>query len=322
VLGFRLIGRLGNRLTRPLLVSGLTIGLLAMSAGSALAGGDERSGYGPPPGRHTCTGTPEAPGVLAGVYWGNVSVEGSCVVNSGEAVIHGDLTVRSGSVLLAVFALNDKTGSGHSSLQVKGDLRVKDGATMLLGCDPQSFPCIDDPFKTNKTQPTLSSASSVWGNLSEHKPLGVVVHNTTIGGNVKEIGGGGGLSCKPSGAFAAFESPVYSDYEDSTVKGNLDVIGLNSCWLGVARVKVGGDVHMIHNQLADPDAIEIISNHISGDLLCKKNSQVWNSIDISEVEGELYPRLAAPNTVSGHRIGQCVLASPATKGGPLGPGPF
>jgi hypothetical protein len=84
-------------------------------------------------------------------------------------------------------------------------------------------------------------------------------------------------------------------------------------------VHVGGNLDMLHNQLADPDAIEIISNDISGNLLCQKNSRVWDSADLSE---SLYPRLAEPNSVDGHRIGQCVLASPASEGGPSGPGPF
>jgi hypothetical protein len=78
---------------------------------------------------------------------------------------------------------------------------------------------------------------------------------------------------------------------------------------------------LINNQLADPDAIEILANQISGNLLCLKNSQVWNSAE-AVPGGELFPRDAEPNTVSGHRVGQCVLASPETAGGPSGPGPF
>lgn len=295
-----------RRLSLLLGVGGLALGMLAANATGAAA--DQRA---------SCSGSFQSPGVLAGTYSSNVTVAGVCAVNAGPALIKGNLTLSPGAAVVAAFGLNDQTASGSSSLTVKGNLKVQQGAALLLGCDPQSFPCVDDP---NPEQPTLSSPGAVSGNLSEQQPLGVVVHDSTIGGNVQETGGGGGLTCEPSGVFGAFGSPVYSDYEDSTVKGNLDVIGLTSCWLGVARVHVGGSLDMLHDQLADPDAIEIISNAISGNLLCQQNSQVWDSADQSE--NGLYPRLAEPNSVGGHRVGQCVLASPATEGGPSGPGPF
>jgi hypothetical protein len=300
------VSELGRRLSLLLGAGGLALGVLGANATGAAA---DRPA--------NCSGSFESPGVLSGTYSSNVTVEGACAVNAGPALIKGNLTLRPGAAVVAAFGLDDRTGSGSSSLTVNGNLQVQRGAALLLGCDPQSFPCIDDP---NPEQPTLSSPGVVSGNLSEQQPLGVVVHDSTIGGNVQETGGGGGLTCEPSGVFAAFGSPVYSDYEDSMVNGNLDVIGLTSCWLGVARVHVGGNLDMLHNQLADPDAIEIISNDISGNLLCQKNSRVWDSADLSE--NGLYPRLSEPNSVGGHRIGQCVLASPASEGGPSGPGPF
>jgi hypothetical protein len=301
----RSIGRFGRVLGGWLATGGMALGVLATSASPAAAAGP-----------HVCSGTFAAPGVLAGKYSSNVAVQGACAVNAGAALVAGNLTVRPGSALVAAFALNDQAGSGSSSLTVRGNLEVQSGAAMVLGCDPQSFPCIDDP---NPESPTLSSAGHVSGNLSEQQPLGVVVHNTTINGNVVESGGGGGLTCEPSGVFSLFGSPVYSDYEDSTVRGNLSVSGLTSCWLGVARVHVSGNLSMTGDQLADPDAIEILSNRVSGNLICQQNSQVWDSADESE---NLYPRAPEPNTVLGHRVGQCQLASPATEGGAAGPGPF
>jgi hypothetical protein len=286
-------------------VSGMALGVMTMSASPAAAAGP-----------HVCAGTVASPGVLAGKYSANVIVQGACAVNGGAAIVAGNLTVRPGAVLVAAFALNDQSGNGSSSLTVRGNLEIQNGAAMILGCDPQSFACIDDP---NHESPTLSSAGRVSGNLIEQQPLGVVVHNSTIAGNVVESGGGGGLTCEPSGVFALFGSPVYSDYEDSTIRGNLSVTGLDSCWLGVARVRVSGNLSMVNDQLADPDAIEILSNHIAGNLLCQQNSQVWDSAEESK---SLYPRAPEPNTVLGHRIGQCVLASPASEGGPPGPGPF
>ena len=238
------------------------------------------------------------------------------MVNAGPALIAGSLTVSPGSVLLAAFA--------SSKLTVQGNLRVRPGATLILGCEPQSaYVCLDNSAG--------SSQGSVSGNLSAEQPLGVVVHSSTINGNVQETGGGGGFTCDNKGpkvgGFPVFGAafgglPVFSGFEDSTVNGNLSVIGLTSCWLGVARTHVSGNVNLINNQLADADAIEILTNQISGNLLCQRNSQVWDNAETTP-GGELFPRDATPpNTVSGNRVGQCVLASPTTAGGPSGPGPF
>ena len=119
-----------------------------------------------------------------------------------------------------------------------------------------------------------------------------------------------------------FGSPVYSAYEDSWIHGNVSVSGMTSCWLGLARDHVRGNVRIVRDQLADPDAIEIVFNHISGNLVCRANSAVWDSAEAVFGQTALYPRTPQPNTVHGDRVGQCVLASPATQGGPLGPGRF
>lgn len=327
--GIRLSGPLAYRLCRLVVAGGLVLGVIAMNTGSAAAGGptDRTPGrlHSRPGGwfhdrrpnrSQVCTGTPEAPGALAGTYFGTVFVEGVCAVNAGQARVFGNLIVRPGSTLVAAFALNDETGSGSSSLSVVGSLRVQDGAAALLGCEAEHSPCIDDP---HPEAPTLSSQDRVYGDLQEQQPLGVVVHNSIVFGNVVERGGGGGSNCEPSGIFTVFGSPVYSDYEDTGIYGNLEVNGLDSCWMGVIRDHIGGSVRLIDNQLADPDAIEILSNQVRGNLVCLRNSQTWDSAD----EGEsLYPRAPEPNSVGGRRFGQCVLASPATEGGPLGPEPF
>ncbi len=232
-------------------VVGLTLALTLGSLGAASASASAQNG--------TCSGTPGSPGVLAGTYTGNVTIQGACAVNAGPALVKGNLTVRPGSALVAGFGLNDALGSGSSSLTVKGNVLIQSGAAALIGCFPTSFPCIDDP---NPASPTLSSPVRIAGNLVEQSPLGVVMHDGSVSGNVVETGGGGGLTCEPSGIFALFQSPVYSDYEDSTVRGNLEISGLTSCWLGIARVHVSGNMRLAGNQLADPDAIEIIANEI------------------------------------------------------------
>lgn len=264
---------------------------------------------------HTCSGSPSAPGVLSGSF-DSVRVSGFCVVNQGPATVSDDLNVLPGGVLVAAFGLNDRTGRGHSRLTVGGDLHVGKGATLLLGCLPTSSPCVDDP---NPNQPTLSSRGRVGGDLTSDEPLGVIVHDSHIGGDVHQEGGGGGFTCQPTGFFAFMGSPVFSAYEDSSVGGDLHITGLASCWVGVTRTTIGGDARFINNQLHDKDAIEIETNTIGGDLVCTGNSRVWDGHELSH---KLFPRADSPNTVGGARTGQCVLSSKTTEDGQKGPGPF
>jgi hypothetical protein len=115
------------------------------------------------------------------------------------------------------------------------------------------------------------------GNIIATNALGVIVHDTTVGGNVIQHRGGGGFTCDPQGVFALLGPPAYTAYA------------------------------------------EIVLNHIHGNLNCRRNSMVWDSGDLTD---NLFPRDPQPNTVDGKRRGQCVLSSPTTEGGPLGPGPF
>jgi hypothetical protein len=257
----------------------------------------------------TCSGTVDSPGTLVGTISGNVQVSGVCFVDAGPLVVNGNLTVQAGAALIAAF------GATGSDVTINGNLDLKNGAAMVLGCNPVSSPCFDD----NPDNPTLTVTATVNGNMTSSQALGVVVHNTTVGGNVEQHGGGGGFNCDPSGVFAAFGSPVFSTYEDSSVGGNLDISNVSSCWMGTARVDIGGNASYVNNQLADPDAIEIVLNHIHGNLSCQGNSMVWDSGDLSD---NLFPRAPQPNTVDGKRSGQCVLSSPTSPGGPSGPGSF
>jgi hypothetical protein len=269
-------------------------------------------------GPHTCSGTSKKPGVLAGTYPSGVVVSGTCEVNAGQAHVEGTLTLKPNSVLIAAFGLNHRTKHGGSSLTVTGTVDVGRGATMVLGCNPKSFPCIDD----NQHKPKLTSRGAISGNLKESSPLGVLVHSSRIGGSIAENGGGGGLSCKPAGPFTLFKSPVYSDYEDNTVIGSISVSNLKTCWLGFARDHVVGHLTVTGNKVVDPDAIEILSNTVHKNLVCSGNTRVWDSAETSSTPGVLFPRVPQPNIVDGKREGQCVLASPTTMGGPAGPSPF
>jgi hypothetical protein len=230
-----------------------TLGLLGAGAASAAPAGHRGGPF-------TCSGTSKSPGVLAGRH-SSVLVRGTCVVNAGPASVRRDVVVTPGSVLLAAYARH------ASNLTVGGNLVVRFGGTLLMGCDAAHFACIDDPHQKH---PTLNSSSSVGGSLIAAGALGVVVHNSSIRGSVSERGGGGGLSCTPAGVFKQFKSPVYSDYEDTWVGRTLTVTGLRSCWLGVIRDHAH-NVLLQGNRLADPDANEVVSNFVSGRLACFAN---------------------------------------------------
>ena len=243
---------------------------------------------------NVCSGTFASPGVLSGTHWSDVVVRGACTVNGGHAVVHGDLIVSRGSALIAAFGMNDRTGSGTSSLKVTGSVRVGRDAVAILGCEPEAFSCIDDPHQNH---PTLSSSDTILRNLNAMDALGLIVHNSTIDGFAKEIGGGGGETCTPpSGSlFEAFGSPAYSDFEDNWIGRSLMVKGVTSCWFGALRNDVQRDMTISRNSMLDPDAMEVLTNVVHGSMSCYRNSP---TIHFGDSMGE-------PNVVYGSAEGQC-----------------
>jgi len=246
--------------------------------------------------RYTCSGSFDNPGVLSGTYPTNVVVSGFCVT-AGPTTVSGNLFVQRGSALIA----DDFTTTGN--------IHVGRGATLVGGPTEEG----------DESGPPPAPSFHVGGNLVATQPLGVVLHGSDIAGNVVETGGGGGFTCDPSGIFAAFDSPVFSVIgEGSHVGGNVTISGLTSCWLGLTHSRFDGNIHVLNNQLADPDAVEILDNDIAGNIVCEQNSMMWDSADITEA---LYPRQWEQNRVSGIRVGQCVVAPPLTPGG-ASPGAF
>lgn len=264
---------LGGR-ARFVLAAG-TVALVgfAASTASAVAGANA-----------TCSGDfsnfPSSVGVLSGTYNGNVQINGACAVTAGPAVVNGNLTLQPGSTLVAAF----KGGS----LTVNGNLVVQNGATLIAGCNPISFTCVDDPNATTLIK--------IGGNLTANQPLGLVTHNMTVGGNETINGGGGGLDCDSTpGIFGLFQSPAYIDNEDSAVNGNLTITNVQTCWLGTLRVNVGGNLVDTNNTMADPDAGEVVSNTVNGNIVCLNNSPAVQFGDSGGV----------PNQVRGNATGQC-----------------
>jgi hypothetical protein len=88
---------------------------------------------------------------------------------------------------------------------------------------------------------------------------------------------------------------TFSTFEDNTINGNLSVVGVRSCWLGVFRNTVNGDVLIQNNTMADPDANEVTDNVISGDLACYNNSP----------QAQVGDSGGGPNVVGGQKLGEC-----------------
>jgi hypothetical protein len=250
---------------------------------------------------YVCSGTVNAPGVLTGTF-DDVLVQGVCFVPAGPAVVKGSVTVAPDGALVAAFA--------GGQLTVKKDVVVSKDGTAILGCFASSFPCLDDP---NQNSPTLNGPVVIKRDISAVGSLGVLMHDGTVGRDVSEVGGGGGVTCDPSGAFAAFGSPPYSDFEDSTVGRDLSVTGLQSCWFGTLRVNVGRDVTYANNTFADPDASEVHTNVVGRDMSCSGNSPAVQYGDA--ING-------GPNQVRRNATGECgfgvLLPNPAPTG-PLTP---
>ena len=255
----------------------------------------------------TCAGTLGSPASLAGGTYSTLTVTGVCAVNAGRVVVTGSVTIQDGAALLASYATD--LGSGVSSLTVEGNISVGSGSTLFLGCEANHFNCFDDP---NQVAPTLSSSDTVDGSVTGAGALGIVIHDSAIGNDVVETGGGGGVNCAPAGPFTLIPgggSPVYSDYEDSSIGGNLRATGLGSCWFGAIRDQIGGSLTYVGNTLADPDASENLSNQIGGNILCSGNSPAVQYGDSG----------ASPNVVGGFATGECSFNAEAPNPAPSGP---
>jgi hypothetical protein len=278
-------------------IGALILGAITTSPGRAAAA--NRGGS------QTCTGTVDSPGTLAGSY-SNVVIKGACVANAGPVHVAGSLVIAPGGALTAIWGLNDQTGTGNSNVTVGGNLVVSSGASLMLGCYPRivalwgvtqildlpDFPCLDDP---NPNAPTLTAHDVIRGNLIAYHPLGVVTHAVTIRGNAIQAGGGAGTGCAPVGIFNKYLGlPEYSTYTNDWVAGNLIVHGLDTCWTGVLRDKVAGNMILTHN-IGAPDSNEYATNRVYGNLICAGNHPA----------AELGDSNGRPNKVAGQATGGC-----------------
>jgi hypothetical protein len=270
--------------------AGLMLGIIALPATTAAVAAPTPAWR-----NHVCHGTHRHPGELTGLNL-TVVVRGVCLARHGPVSVSRNIIVTRHSVLIAAF------GRHNTHITVAGSILVRKGATLILGCNPSSFPCLDDP---HPKRPSLTSRDVVKGGIFGTAALGMVVHNDRIGHTIRQTGGGGGANCKPKGPFKQFHSPAYSAYEDNWVGGSLRVKHVRSCWLGVIRNKVGHNARVVFDKMADPDANEVVTNLVRGNLTCFHNNP---KVQFGDSHG-------MPNQVGRHAFLECsfqrVIPNPA-----------
>lgn len=251
--------------------------LAAVAAGALLAFGAQAGVASAAPTSTTCPGG----SVAAGTY-SSLTITGMCLVDSGDVTVQHSLVVAPGGALGAMF--------GGSNLTVGQNVSVGSGGILVLGCEPEAFPCFNDSQDT----PTMSTHDSVGGNLTADGALMMLVHGNEIGGNVTQSGGGGGVTCDlfPLGQNGP---PAYSTYEDNQIGGNATIAGVHTCWLGFIRNTVARNVNYVGNVLYDPDGNEVVTNTIDRNLNCAANDP---TPQVGDSGGN-------PNTVGGRSNGQC-----------------
>lgn len=113
-------------------VAGLLF-LFGLQAGAASAAGAV-----------TCSG-----GSVAAGHYSSLTIAGFCTLDAGNVSVSHNLTVAPGAGLLAAF--------GGSDLIVGQNVSVGAGSILVLGCEPEAFPCFND----NPESPTMSTHDSV-----------------------------------------------------------------------------------------------------------------------------------------------------------------
>jgi hypothetical protein len=226
----------------------------------------------------TCSG-----GSVAAGSYSSLTISGFCTVDTGNVSVAHDLTVMPGGELIAAF--------GGSDVHVAGNVTVASNGVLILGCEPEAFTCVNDP---DQNVGTLITNDTIGLNLTTHGALAVIVHATKIGLNEVVQGGGGGVTCDSTIPNIP-GPPAYVDFEDTSVGGNAIIQGVQSCWAGFIRDTVGHNVIYQGNTFADPDASELTTNTVNGNMICFGNSP---QVQFGDSQG-------TPDIVGGHALGEC-----------------
>jgi hypothetical protein len=227
----------------------------------------------------TCSGG----SVPAGSY-SSLTITGFCTVDAGTVNVENDVIVGHRGELIAAF--------GGSDLHVGGNLSVKGpNGVLILGCEPKAFVCVNDP---DQRKGTLTTDDTIGLNLTTQGALAVIVHASTIGGDSKVHGGGGGVTCASTIPHVP-GPPAYIDFEDNTIGGDSTIQGVQSCWAGYIRNTISGSVFYRQNTFSDPDASELTTNVVGRNMICFHNSP---AVQFGDSTG-------TPDIVGGAVLGEC-----------------
>jgi hypothetical protein len=251
----------------------LLIGLFVVLAVGA--SGSVASGAAPVQGK--CSGGAIVPGIYDGM-----TVTGTCTV-TGMVTINGNVTVADGAYLDAAYS--------GTMLTINGNVKVGTKAKLGLGCTFGYHDCgVVFP-------PPWLGRITVNGNIVANQALTLYLDFVTVHGNVTVNGGGDITMVDHPPAEDGLVLPI----KDNVIDGNVVVHGWEGAWFGIIRNTVGGNVmasNTVGTRTGDgdaPDSTEIVTNRISGNLICQGNSP---AAQIGDSGG-------SPNTVGGNKIGEC-----------------
>jgi hypothetical protein len=217
--------------------------------------------------------------VFPGIYT-SLLVVGSCqLTDFGTVTILGDLRVA----LNAYF-----DGITNGRLIVQGNVEVDEGGILDLGCNPVSFgpPC------------TTNTRDVVDGSVTATNPLEMIWHNDVVHGSYQVYGSTDNRDCSMVDAFSL---PDYFTFEGGSVGGNFGYRSLHTCWLGLFRAHVRGNVVVNRNRTNTTikgiafDSPELATNFIKGGLYCTRNMP-------PPTFGDSHGK---PNIALGGKFGQC-----------------
>jgi hypothetical protein len=269
--------------------------------------------------------------IPSGTY-SSVRVTGFCYVPSGLVRVEGNLTIARGALLDAMTPAGFPVSPANlpGIVQVEGNVNVGENAVLILGCDlailcspgNSTYPGPPGLYPSHPELGFSNPGDIVGGNIVGDGALAVIVHSVKIEGNASLNGGGGGpiqLTGGP-GSGACFDQtlvpfppawsatslahipptfggpfPVYTDFEENSIGGNLVMKGLQTCWMGALRNKVGGNLVDLNNTFGDPDANEVLGNIVEGNIACAGNNSVVQFGDSGGMS----------NIVSGKARGEC-----------------
>jgi len=237
-------------------VAALAVGLLVGTSASAGAANL---------GNVTCNGGT----VAAGVYQ-SLTINGFCSMPDAPSVveIHGVLKINANAAFDA-----GEPGSGR--LWVQNNVTVGTNAILNLGCGGPDGGG-GDTVAAAGTTPDDCTAHYLNGGLYGTNALAVIVHGISmrgdfvLNGSGNQTGGGAGSDSCLSGVL--FGGPAFSNLEDSNVNGFVSVSNLSTCWFGIFRNNVRGNITIQNNSFDDPDANEVANNVSNNRIDCSNNT--------------------------------------------------